>query len=165
VPQAWTPANLTPLPGFSLEYVMTDPPNANWWHRNWKWFVPVGCLTTLLVMAAGVAMIISLVFGLMKSSDVYGEALARVRADPSVVAVLGQPIKEGWFAGGNISINGPSGEAALSIPVSGPKGDATIYLEADKAAGRWTFSTLVVELDEGGRRIDVLDNAVKLEAE
>ncbi len=142
---------------------MSERVNTNWWQRNWKWFVPVGCLTTVLIMAAGLALLFSLVFGMMKSSDVYGEALAQARAHPAVVAALGQPIKDGWFAGGNISINGPSGEAALSIPVSGPQGKATIYLEARKSAGRWTFSTLEVEVDEGGRRIDLLDNAVNLE--
>ncbi len=142
---------------------MSEHANTNWWQRNWKWFVPVGCLTTLLIMAAGLAMIFSLVFGLMKSSDVYAEALARARADPAVIAALGQPIEEGWFTGGNINISGPSGEATLSIPVSGPQGEATIYLEARKSTGRWIFSTLVVELDADGRRFNLLDNAVELE--
>jgi hypothetical protein len=144
---------------------MNTHASPNWWQRNWKWFVPVGCLTTLLIMAASLAVILSLVFGLMKSSDVYAEALARARAHPAVIAALGQPIEEGWFTSGNIRINGPSGEAELSIPLSGPQGKATILLQARKSAGSWTFSTLVVEVEEGRRRIDVLDSEVKLEAE
>ncbi|MGQ0800564.1 MAG: cytochrome c oxidase assembly factor Coa1 family protein [Pseudomarimonas sp.] len=143
---------------------MSEQPNSNWWQRNWKWFVPIGCLTTLLIMAGGLAMILSLAFGLMKSSDVYAEALARARADQDVIEALGQPIKEGWFTGGNINVNGPSGEAALSIPVSGPQGEGTIFLEARKSSGRWTFSTLVVALDADGSRIDLLEDAVESEA-
>ncbi len=143
---------------------MNEHTNTNWWQRNWKWFVPVGCLTTLLIAAGGLAMILSLVFGLMKSSDVYSEALARARTDPAVIAALGQPIEDGWFAGGHIRTNGPRGEAELAIPISGPKGEATIYLEARKSAGRWLFSTLEVELSGGGPRINMLDDAGKLEA-
>lgn len=128
----------------------------NWWNRNWKWFVPVGCLSMILLFVAFIALIASLVFGMMKSSDVYGQALTQAKASPMVIEALGAPIRDGYFTSGSIQESGPSGTAELSIPISGPKGSATIYLEARKSAGQWSFTKLVVEIEKTNRRIDLL---------
>lgn len=135
---------------------MSQPMQPSWWSRNWKWFVPVGCLTTLLLFATAIVVIASLVFGVMKSSDAYALALARAKAHPAVIESLGSPINEGFFTGGNINVNGPSGDAELSIPISGPKGSATIFVEARKSAGQWSFSKLLVEVEGSNERIDLL---------
>ena len=74
------------------------PQRAGWWARNWKWFVPTGCLAMLLLAAGFVFFIIAIVFGAMKSSDAYKMALARAKADPRVVSALGSPIEDGFFA-------------------------------------------------------------------
>lgn len=128
----------------------------NWFGRNWKWFVPLACVWGLAVIAGFVALILYLVFGMMKSSDVYTEALARAKANPSVVMALGMPIKEGLVVAGSIRVSGPSGEADLEIPISGPKGKGTIYVEAHKSAGRWNYLKLFVEIGVDGERIDLL---------
>jgi len=135
---------------------MDQPIKVNWWSRNWKWFVPVGCLSSLLLLVGFVALILAFVFGMMKSSDVYKQALARANASPAVVDALGAPIKEGFFISGSINVSGPSGDAELAIPISGPKGDGTIYLEARKSAGEWSFSKLLVEIKTSNKRIDLL---------
>lgn len=129
----------------------------NWWGRNWKWFVPVGCLGTLVLFVCFTALIIFFVFGLIKSSDVYNDAIAKVKTNPSVQEIIGTPIEEGIFISGSIKTSGPSGNASISIPVSGPKGKGTIFVEAEKSAGQWTFSTLVLEIKETKQRIDLLE--------
>ena len=144
---------------------MNDMPRESWWTRNWKWFVPVGCLTTVVVFAAGIAALMFFVFGLMKSSDAYVDAMAKTRASSAIVAALGEPIEEGFMASGSINTTGPSGDAKLAIPISGPNGEATVYLEASKSAGRWVFSTLEVEIDSDGRRIDLLQEERVLESD
>ena len=127
-----------------------------WWQRNWKWFVPVGCLGLLAIFTGFVVLIVTIVFGVIKSSDVYKGALVRAKADPAVEMALGTPIEEGLFVMGNINVSGSSGEANLAIPISGPDGEATIYVVAEKSAGRWIFLTLVVEIKTTGERIDLL---------
>ena len=52
---------------------MTEPQSKGWWGRNWKWFLPVGCLGLIVIALGG----ITLVLGIMKSSDVYKESVAR----------------------------------------------------------------------------------------
>jgi hypothetical protein len=128
----------------------------NWFDRNWKWFVPLACLWGLAVIGGFCALIAYFAFGLMKTNDAYKEALARAKASPAVVRALGSPLREGLFVSGSIEVTGPSGNAELAIPVSGPRGKGTIYMEARKSAGRWSFSKLLVEVDATKERIDLL---------
>ena len=128
----------------------------SWWSRNWKWFVPVGCLSGLVLFVGSAALILSFVFGMLKSSDPYKEALSKTKAHPAVIEALGTPLEEGYFTSGSIHISGPSGKAELAIPISGPKGTGTIYLVAQKTAGEWSFSKLVVEVDKPKQRMDLL---------
>jgi hypothetical protein len=52
----------------------------NWWNRNWKWFVPLGCFTVALLFLVFVSSVLVIVFSAIKSTDVYKEALARAKA-------------------------------------------------------------------------------------
>jgi hypothetical protein len=140
---------------------MDETYRPNWWSRNWKWFVPVGCLSTLVLFVGGIVLLMSFVFGMMKSTDVYSQALKRAKADPQVVSALGSPITDGYFTSGSIQESGPSGTAELSIPISGPKGSGTIYLEARKSTGQWSFNKLVVEIEHPNQRIDLLTESEK----
>src|ERR1700737_2574794 len=138
-------------------------PKRNWWTRNWKWFVPTGCLTIVVLFAIFIASIVLVVFRALKSTDVYKDAVAKAKANPAVIEALGSPIKEGMFVSGNTNVNGASGEANLSIPISGPKGKATIYLKAEKSLGRWNYTDLVVEIEKTGERIDLKKTAAAVE--
>jgi hypothetical protein len=135
---------------------MNPPRTSNWWDRNWKWCLPIGCLSGLVLVAGSIVAILFFVFGIMKSSDAYKQAFAKAQASQAVVSSLGEPIKGGLFVSGNINVNGPSGTADLSIPISGPKGDATVYLKATKSQGEWNFEELTVKIEATGERIDLL---------
>jgi hypothetical protein len=134
---------------------LKPPPRGNWWMRNWKWFVPTGCLTLIAMMVLFVACIVFLVFSVMKSSGAYKIAVARAKSDQRVTAALGTPIKEGMFSSGKTNVNGPSGKADIGIPISGPKGKATIYAVGTKSEGNWSFSTLNVKVDGTGETINL----------
>jgi Cytochrome oxidase complex assembly protein 1 len=134
---------------------MDQPPSRTWWRRNWKWVVPVGCLTPLLLCGGLTTLIFFLVFGTIKSSDVYTEALARAKANEEVKALLGEPIEAGFWVSGSFEVSGPSGKADLAIPISGPKGSATLYAVATKTGGGWQYSTLEVAPQDAGARIDL----------
>ena len=122
--------------------------------------MPVGCLGTLTLFIAFVVSIAVIVFSAVKSTDVYKDVLARAKVHPSVIEILGSPIKEGFLVSGNTNVNGASGEANLSIPISGPKGKGTIYVAANKSLGRWNYSGLIVEIAKTHQRIDLLQSPV-----
>lgn len=136
---------------------MDQTQQKNWWGRNWKWVVPVGCLGSLMLLVAFVFLIVTFVFGVIKSSDVYEDALTRAREHPAVQQALGTPIEEGFIVSGNINVSGSSGEADISIPISGPRGEATIYAVARKSAGQWTYQSLTVEIEGTAASINLLE--------
>ena len=80
----------------------------NWWKRNWKWFVPTGCFTFIVLAVLFVVCIMFFVFSVLKSSDVYKTAVERAKNDQRVVAALGTPIREGLAS------------RAVSAPPGGP---------------------------------------------
>lgn len=145
----------------------TPPPlpgkkSTTWWQRNWKWFVPA-CLGSVVLFAGFIVLIVAIVFGMMKSSDAYKQALAEARINPYVQEALGSPIEEGFLIMGNINVNGSSGHADLAIPVSGPAGEGTIYVVASKSAGQWTILRLVVDIKATNERIDLLADKLNYE--
>lgn len=133
-------------------------PKPNWWKRNWKWYVPLGCFSVAVLFVVFIGSIALIVFSAVKSTDVYKEALARAKAHPAVIEALGSPVTEGFLASGNTNVNGASGEANLSIPIAGPKGNGTIYMAARKSLGQWTYLGLVVEIAKTHQRINLLQS-------
>ena len=130
-------------------------PRPNWFGRNWKWVVPVGCLLPVLFAGGCALMVFFFVTGVMKQSDAYKVALARAQTNPALIEAIGSPILQKGIVSGNSNVNGATGEANLSIPLSGPKGKATLYVEARKSADLWLFQTMVVKIEKTGERIDL----------
>ena len=128
-----------------------------WLSRNWKWVLPVGCLGVVVVGVAVVLLGLSAVFGTMKSSDVYKQAVARASANAAVKRELGEPIETGWLVNGRINFSGSNGDADISIPLEGPKKKGTLHAVATKTSGQWKFSTLQVEFDDDTSPINVLE--------
>ncbi|MBV9128516.1 MAG: hypothetical protein JO117_10575 [Verrucomicrobia bacterium] len=139
-------------PGY---YPPQPAPRRGWWSRNWLWFVPTGCVGLLLLLVAFVLMIVSVVFGAIKSSDAYKTALARAQADPRVIEALGTPILAGWAVTGSVNVNPAGGNADLNIPISGPKGAGAIDAHATKDNGAWNYSKLTVQIKNTGDVIDL----------
>jgi hypothetical protein len=135
-------------------------PRSNWWGRNWKWFVPTGCLSLLLLFFGFIALVALAVFGTMKSSAAYKDALAKAKSDPTVIEALGTPIKEGMWVSGKSEVNGASGETNLAVPISGPRGKGTLYVVATKSAGIWSYTTLAVQIEKTGERINLLEKTI-----
>jgi cytochrome oxidase complex assembly protein 1 len=134
------------------------PVRKGWWSRNWKWFVPVGCLGVIVAIVVVIAIIATLIFGAIKSNDVYKTALEKASTNRTVISELGQPVEGGWLVSGSISVSGSTGDADLAIPISGPKKSGTIYAVAQKSAGEWKFSRLEVEVEGGTSRINLMDS-------
>ena len=119
-----------------------------------------------LLSVAAIAVICAFVVGLvavLRSSDAYQGAIARVKAAPAVAAALGTPVKEGFFFQGQIQTNGSSGRAEMAIPLRGPKGAATARVFANKADGTWRYVQLVVHVDGTQETIDLSDREMSRE--
>lgn len=112
-------------------------------------WIALGCAVLLVGALAFTGAIVAIVFGALRSSSPYREAVARARADQRVVAALGTPIEPGWFVSGHVNTEGRSGRANLAIPLSGPKQKATLDVVAYRSRGVWHFTDLTVTPKEG----------------
>ncbi len=126
-------------------------PKATWW-QNWRKAILLG-----IVLLVGIgAIFYSILMHIFTSSYAYREALLRVQNDQAIVASLGSPIESGYMILGEVNSTGPAGHAALEIPIRGPNGRGTIYVEANEHLGVWKLTGLIVEINQSGRRMDLL---------
>ncbi|QWP77751.1 hypothetical protein J5226_04875 [Lysobacter sp. K5869] len=139
---------------------MNDRPNPGWFGRNWKWFVPTGCLTVLLLGALVLFGLIGLgikgMSGLMSGSEPVRHAMQLAKDNPEVTAALGQPLETGMGFQGSLRTDNDRGSADLSLPLKGPKGSGRLYVKGEREADRWTYRLIEVAIDGSERRIDLL---------
>jgi hypothetical protein len=117
----------------------------------------LGAVVAAIALVA--TLFVSVVFGVLRKSEPYQIAVARVSASPAVIEALGTPIEEGVFVMGNIHVSQTSGQAQFEIPLHGPKGKGTAYVAAGRAASVWTFE--VLKFEGAGRQIDLLAGPAK----
>jgi hypothetical protein len=117
--------------------------------------IGIGCLGLFSFACLFLVAIFGVVGVAMRSSEPYQVALSAASHDPTVLAELGAPVEAGWITSGQIKVAGSTGHADLSIPISGPRGSGTISVLADKAAGKWTFSTVSVTVEGRAAAIDL----------
>ena len=128
----------------------TNPPQGQGCFTKKVILIVVGVLGVIVVGVIAFAVaIVFVVFGAMKSSDVYQQAFERTKSSTAVRSELGEPIEDGWYVSGNVNTTGDSGHADIRFPVSGPKGSGTVEAVAAKRGGVWVFSRLGVQTDAG----------------
>jgi hypothetical protein len=110
-----------------------EQPQHNWWSKNAFWVVPLGCFGFVSIIGVFLITVLFVVYGALRSSDPYKQALATANADTRVVRVLGAPITDRFFTTGSFNTSGPTGRAEFALPVKGPKGNATIFVTASKS--------------------------------
>src|ERR1044071_9087203 len=98
--------------------------------RNWKWALPLGCVTLILVAAAAAGGLAYFAMSAVKSTDVYQGALKIAQTHPTAIEQFGSPIKDGWFVQGNVKFENGSGSADFFIPLSGSKRSGRLYVGA-----------------------------------
>jgi len=136
-----------------MDYV--EPPQRSWWGRNWKWVVPLGCLSPLIVVGGCVAALYFVFTGWIESSEAYTDSFAAVARDPQVQAALGDPITAGRITSGNLSFTNDSGSADFTYRIDGPKDNASVHVVANRKADVWTVKTNHVVINSTNEELDV----------
>lgn len=142
---------------------MTTVESKSWLDRNWKWAFPFVCSLGFVGFVAFIVIIVSVVFYAIKSSEAYTEAIEIAQSNVYVLEELGEPIETGWYVMGSINMSGSCGAADLSIPIYGPFNKGTVYVIAEKSAGRWSFELLEVEIAGRRDRINLLPHRESIE--
>ena len=121
--------------------------------RRWATAGVAVFVASVLLVPAGLFVGLTALF---KDSDAYRKAMDVVAASADAREYLGTPIETGFWVSGSVEADGDSGHADLEIPVSGPNGSGTVHLVADRAGALWQIHVLTLEVDDTGRRIDLL---------
>lgn len=119
-------------------------PQGGWWSRNWKWFVPVGCLSILATCGCCIGGSVLFTVNAVKGSRAYQEALTRAKTDPDVQKALGTPIEAGWMTQFSANASGGETHTQARIPITGPKGEGAVFVKAAERGNELTFQQLDV---------------------
>ncbi|WP_430411431.1 cytochrome c oxidase assembly factor Coa1 family protein [Kordia sp.] len=132
-------------------------PRKNWWQRNWKWFVPTGCLTLIVVFVIFIVAMFFTVTSMLKESTPYVDAFEAATNNSYVIEQLGEPIEQSALIQGQISISNSASDADISIPLKGPKGEAMLHVIGTKNNSEWSYSKMKVYFTTSKDSLNLLE--------
>ena len=130
-------------------------PKKSWCDRNWKWFVPTGCLTIILFVVVLIGALFLGIGSLLTNSDAFKESITAARNNKIVIEKLGSPLETDGMVYGNINVSNDTGNCDLEIPVKGPKGKGTLFVVGTKK-GKWNYSEMSVFIEKTEEEVDLL---------
>ena len=131
---------------------------------TWRRAVLGGCLGTVVLAMMIAAAVYFTASRSVKQSDVYKEAVTRLRAAPAAARLLGEPIKTGTFAEGRVE-DARDGESHFTVPVSGPRASGTLHVQARSAGHAWTYEQLELTVDDNSLRVSLLPSSENPDAD
>ncbi|KAF2335075.1 cytochrome c oxidase assembly factor Coa1 family protein [Flavobacterium daemonense] len=127
----------------------------SWWNRNWKWFVPTGCVSLIVLFALFIFGVFFEVTSIIKDSDAYIESMELVQHNKILVEKLGSPIETDGMVSGTVSTTNDVRKCDVQVPLKGPKGKATLFVVGEKR-GKWKYSEMSVYIKKTDEKIDLL---------
>jgi hypothetical protein len=122
-----------------------------WLRRNWKWFVPLDLLVTLLVVAGVLYWVF---YTRVYRLNVCQDAMCSIATDPDVQKALGDPIDPAaWPSRESVpSARIDDSEIDIRWEIKGPKGSAKAHALSKKRQGKWETVVLEVTLPDGKKK-------------
>lgn len=127
----------------------------SWWDRNWKWFVPTGCVSLLVIFGLFLAGLFFGITSMLKESDSYKFAMNAARHNTIAIEKLGTPIEDDGIASGSVSSSNSIEHCDLEIPIRGPKGRGTLFVVGTKN-GTWKYDEMSLYIEATKEKIDLL---------
>jgi len=128
----------------------------SWLNRNWKWFIPSGCLTLLVLAALFIGGIFYEVTSVLKDSEAYKESMIAVENNKLVVEKLGSPVETDGMVSGTVTSHNEVPTCDVQVPLKGPKGKGTLFIVGEKR-GTWKYSEMSVYIKNTDEKIDLLE--------
>lgn len=117
-----------------------------WVQRHWLLMLVLSFLVMMVLsMLAGVGAMYAMMSSL-KDTAPYREAMARVRANPSMVQALGEPIETMWIPLGAVEQR-EKGQAQFIVFLRGSRGEGNVDVQGTFEDGLWRYRRLEGEID------------------
>ena len=113
--------------------------------------IPVTIIAFVVICLGSIFGILALIFGSMKANPAYQMGMNMAKNDPAVIELLGSPIKDGFFVGGEIQGSEYCCPTAnLETSISGPKAHGTISIYGlGQEGGTWKVEDMTIRI--GGK--------------
>jgi len=123
----------------------------SWWKRNWKWFAPL--IGTVLIsitifFSSGMSGITTDLVQAYADSELYENALKKVKADKRVTDLLGEiePIDKMAILEGEVQFSDNNKKVKSTIRVKGTKGKARMDIVANRIDNEWIYEKLNIRI-------------------
>ncbi|GIQ58173.1 hypothetical protein Flavo103_13090 [Flavobacterium collinsii] len=127
----------------------------SWWDRNWKWFVPTGCLSLLVLFGLFLTGLFFGITSMLKESDSYKAAMNEAQHNTIVLEKLGSPIEDNGIASGSVNSTNSIEHCNLQIPIRGSKSRGTLFVVGTKN-GTWNYDEMSLYVEDTKEKIDLL---------
>lgn len=123
----------------------------SWWKRNWKWFVTI-CgivvITISIFFSSGMGGITNDLFQAYADTELYDNALKKVKSDHRVTELLGEikPIDKLAILEGQVAYTNDNKKVSSSIRVVGAKGRANMDISADLVNNEWVYKKINIRI-------------------
>ncbi|MFH6768802.1 cytochrome c oxidase assembly factor Coa1 family protein [Gaetbulibacter aquiaggeris] len=122
----------------------------SWWNRNWKWFVPVSVILLILavLISSGMGGIGADLAKAYSDTELYENALNRVKSDQKVIKLLGdiEPIDKLAILEGEVQYTNDNQTVNSTIRIKGVKGKARMDIIADRINNEWEYKKINVRI-------------------
>jgi hypothetical protein len=135
---------------------MTANGQSEWKPQKRSRLLPIGCGCLGCLGMVGIAIVfgatgfISVVQGLVKSTGTYQTyqiAAERVKTDPNVIRILGDPVSSGWLSKSQEFIEAGVGRTCLRFAITGSQTSGSVYAETQLEQESWQFHQLRVNIN------------------
>jgi len=122
----------------------------SWLQSHWKWLVPTLLVFFLLAVffSSGMNKVASDLTNAYTDTELFNNALEKVKANETVVSILGdiQPIDQLAILEGQVNYSKNNTAVKSSIRISGTKRNARLDIIANKVNNEWIYKTLNVRI-------------------
>ncbi|WP_033961900.1 cytochrome c oxidase assembly factor Coa1 family protein [Psychroserpens jangbogonensis] len=123
-----------------------------WLQHHWKWFVPTITVIVFLILffSSGMNKVASDLSNAYSDTELYNDALEKVKANNAAIAVLGEikPIDKLAILEGQVSYSENNTSVKSSIRIIGSKGKARLDIIANKVNAEWVYKTITVRVKQ-----------------
>jgi hypothetical protein len=123
----------------------------SWLKRNWKWLLPIcGIILISIVVffSSGMGGITTDIAQAYSDTDLYENALEKVKSDKRVIEILGEiePIDKLSILEGEVHYTNENQTVNSSIRLKGTKGKARMDIIANKINNEWVYKKINVRI-------------------
>lgn len=121
-----------------------------WWKRNRKWLISstVTVLIVFAIFSSGINLVAADLTKAYADTELYSNALEKVKANQMVSEVLGEiePIDKMAILEGSVVYSNDNKTVNSSVRIIGNKGKAVMDIIADKTGNTWNYKTVNVRI-------------------